>query len=88
MWCINVVCKKKKYMYIYKVFGFFFFFCNLIDLLIDDYLFMIYCIELWKKESFCYYMFYNFYIWFRYFVFYNGKMFERFRNEEKYCMKL
>lgn len=69
-------------MYIYKASGFPPFFCNLIDLLIDDYLFMIHCIEPWKKESL-----YNFYIWSRYFVLHNGKMLERPRNEEKYRMK-
>lgn len=70
-------------MYIYKASGFPPFFCNLIDLLIDDYLFMIHCIEPWKKESPRHHMLYNFYIWSRYFVLHNGKMLERPRNEEK-----
>lgn len=87
MWRINAVCKKKKYMYIYKASGFPPFFCNLIDLLIDDYLFMIHCIEPWKKESPRHHMLCNFYIWSRYFVLHNGKMLERPRNEEKYHMK-
>lgn len=60
-------------MYIYKASGFPPFFCNLIDFLIDDYLFMIHCIEPWKKESPRHHMLYNFYIWSR--------------NEEKYRMK-
>lgn len=50
-------------MYIYKASGFPPFFCNLIDLLIDDYLFMIHCIEPWKKESPRHHMLYNFYVY-------------------------
>lgn len=49
-------------MYIYKVSGFPPFFGNLIDLLIDDYLFMIHCIEPWKKESPRHHMLCDFYM--------------------------
>lgn len=82
---IYAVCKKK-YMYIYKASGFPPFFCNLIDLLIDDYCLWFIVLNHGRKKVLVITCF-AISIWSRYFVLHKGKMLERPRNEEKYHMK-